>query len=249
MSSSAILIAGVGPRVGESTARKFAEEGWSVGLVARSGAYLEELATELEADTPGDVTALPADVTDESAVEAVFTEFRETAGSINVLLNNVYPTGDTVSGLAETGDGPLNASLPAFERAWDVMARGGFLCSEYAAADMLDNDGGTILFTGSWSSVRTSGRRAPHHSANFATRALARSMAQYLWPQGIHVAHVLVDGPVGRLDQRDWVDVPDDHWIHPDHVAETLWHLVQQPPSAWTLELDLRARGAEIRFD
>lgn len=110
---------------------------------------------------------------------------------------------------------------------------------------MLAEDGGTILFTSSPAALRGG---VAHNSASFAGRGLARSLAYHLWSEGIHVANVLIDGSVGKPDQRDWADHPDEEWINPDHVAETYWHLVEQHPSAWTLELDLRAHAANIGF-
>lgn len=148
--------------------------------------------------------------------------------------------------MADSGDGPLGTDHSSFERSWRVWADGAFLCSEQAAADMLAGDGGAILFTSSSAAVRSGG--AAHSSAGFGVRGLARSLARQLWPEGIHVATVLVDGSVGRPDQREWADHPDGEWIHPDRVAETYWHVANQHPSAWTLELDIRAHAADINF-
>jgi NAD(P)-dependent dehydrogenase (short-subunit alcohol dehydrogenase family) len=164
---------------------------------------------------------------------------------VGILVNNAYPT-DTESGLAESGEGPLGVELAAFERSWRVWTYGAFLCSEQAASDMLREDGGTILFTSSPAALRGGG--AAHNSTSFAGRGPARSLAYHLWPEGVHVANVLIDGSVGKPDQRDWADHPDEEWIHPDHAAETYWYLVEQHPSAWTLELDIRAHAADISF-
>jgi NAD(P)-dependent dehydrogenase (short-subunit alcohol dehydrogenase family) len=240
------IIAGTGPRIGESVARKFAEEGCSVGLFARSEDYLTELASELTEETDGEAIAVPTDITDPAQVEAGFDEVREAFSPIEILLNNAYPTGDTESGLSESDEGPLGVGRSAFERSWRVWAYGAFLCSEQAAADMLAENGGTILFTSAPFALRGGG--TVHNPAGFAARGLARSLATQLWSEGVHVANVLIDGSVGKPDQRDWADHPDDEWIHPDHVADTYWHLVEQHSSAWTLELDLRAHAAGISF-
>ncbi|EMA54637.1 SDR family NAD(P)-dependent oxidoreductase [Halococcus salifodinae] len=240
------IIGGVGPRIGESVARKFAAEGCSVGLFARSEDYLEELAAELTEQTDGEAIAVPTDITDPAQVEAGFERVRSEFGPVDILLNNAYPAGDTDSGLAGSDDGPLGAGVAAFERSWRVWAYGAFLCSEQAAADMLAEDGGTILFTSASFALR--GGDTAHNPAGFAGRGLARSLAHQLWPEGVHVANVLVDGSVAKPGQRDWSETPDEEWIHPDHVADSYWHLVKQHPSAWTLELDLRAYAAPIRF-
>lgn len=241
------IVAGVGPRIGESTARKFAAEGLSVGLFARSEEYLDALAGEITSETAGEAVAVPTDITDPSAVEAGFEAVRDAYGPVDVLVSNAYPTGDTESGLAETGDGPLGPERSAFERSWRVWALGAFLCAERAVADMRGGGGGTIILTGSAATLRGTGDTA-NHSAGFAARGLARSLAHDLWPEGIHVAHAIVDGAVGAPGQRDWADLPDEQWIDPDAVADAYWFLVEQPPSAWTLELDLRAHAAEISF-
>ncbi|MFB6300849.1 MAG: SDR family NAD(P)-dependent oxidoreductase [Halobacteriales archaeon] len=245
--SRTAVIAGVGPRIGESTARRCAMEGCSVGLFARSETYLDELASTLTEETDGEALAVPTDITDSEQVTAGFETVRERYGPVDILVNNAYPTGENESGLASPGDGPLGSAADAFERSWRVWAQGAFYCSEEAAADMLDTDGGTIIFTGSAAAVRGTGSAA-HHSAGFAGRGLARSLANELWPAGIHIAHVLVDGAVGAPGDREWSDLPDEEWIHPDHVAETYWHLIEQPESAWTLELDIRAHASDISF-
>lgn len=244
--SRTAIVAGVGPRIGESVARRFAEEGCSVGLFARSEDYLTDLADELTAETDGEAIAVPTDITDSTQVEAGFDQVREIFGSVELLLNNAYPTGDTESGLMISDEGLLGVDRSAFEDSWRVWAYGAFLCSEQAAADMLAGNDGTILFTSAPFALRGSG--AGHNPAGFAARGLARSLAHQLWPEGIHVANVLIDGSVGKPGQRDWADHPTEEWIHPDHVADTYWHLVEQHPSAWTLELDLRAHAADISF-
>lgn len=246
-SERTVVVAGTGPRIGESVARRFAAEGCSVALFARSEEYLDELASDISTETPGEALAVPTDVTDPAGVAAGFERVREAFGPVDVLVNNAYPTGDTESGLAGSGDGPLDAAHDAFEQAWRVWADGTFLCAEQAVADMLDGDGGTVLFTSSRAAVRGDGGPA-HGSAGFAARGLARALAHRLWPEGVHVANVLVDGPVAAPGDRGWSDRPDDQWLHPDHVADTYWHLAEQPRSAWTLELDLRAHAAPIGF-
>jgi NAD(P)-dependent dehydrogenase (short-subunit alcohol dehydrogenase family) len=130
-----------------------------------------------------------------------------------------------------------------FERAWRVGVYGALLCSREAARDMLSahrNDvGGTIIFTGATSSVRGAG--IAFSSAKFASRGLAQSMARELWPQGIHVAHVIIDGIIGEVEgQSPAEDGNHEPEMHPDSIADVYWQLVRQERSAWTLELDLR---------
>jgi NAD(P)-dependent dehydrogenase (short-subunit alcohol dehydrogenase family) len=232
------VVAGVGPGLGESLARKFASEGCDVGLFARSDEYLGELAGELHADTPGDAVAVPTDVTDPSQVESGFDRVREKFGSVDVLVNHAS---------GATWEGVRDQSPEEFERAWRTTAYGAFLCSREAVADMVDGDGGTVIFTGATSAVRGRGGAAGFSSAKFAARGLAESMARELGPEGVHVAHVIIDGQILTPDARaQESDRPEDSYLDPDEVAESYWHLVEQDRTAWTLELDLRPSVEEF---
>lgn len=212
----------------------------------RSEAYLTRLADELAKETEGDAIAIPTDVTNPAGVEAGFDRVREAFGPVEVLCNNAYPTGDIESGLAASDGGPLGADRSAFERSWRVWVYGSFLCSEQAVADTVAENGGTVLLSSVPFALR--GGETSHNPAGFAARGLARSLAHRLWPEGVHVVNVIIDGNVGKLGQRDRADLPDDEWIHPDRVADTYWYLVEQHSSAWTLELDLGAHAAPIGF-
>jgi NAD(P)-dependent dehydrogenase (short-subunit alcohol dehydrogenase family) len=112
---------------------------------------------------------------------------------------------------------------------------------------MLADDGGTIIFTGATTSVRGNGGAIGFSAAKFAVRGMAESMARELGPDGIHVAHVVIDGQIltpGAKAQHQ--DRPDESFLDPDEIAENYWHLVEQDRSAWTLELDLRPHVEEF---
>ncbi len=231
------VVTGVGPGLGESIARRFAAEGCSVGLLARSGPYLADLADDLS-ETAGDAVAVPTDVGDPGAVEAAFDRVREAFGPVDVLVN--HPSQAAWAGL-------LDQTPEEFENAWRVAAYGGFCCSQEAVPDMLDSGGGTVIFTGATSSVRGRGGAAGFSSAKFAVRGLAESMAREFGPRGIHVAHVVIDGQIltpaagERHPDRD-----EETFLDPDAIADSYWHLVEQDRSAWTLELDLRPHVEEF---
>ena len=232
--SRTAVIAGVGPGLGESLARTFLAEGAQVGLFARSGPYLEELSDELGADA----IAVQTDITDPAEVEAGFEIVREAFGPVDVLVN--HASAATWAGLQEI-------SPSSFERAWRVGAFGSLLCSKAAVSDMLAGDGGTIIFTGATSAVRGRGGALGFSMAKFATRGMAESMARELGPEGIHVAHVAIDGQILTPDARDGSPERDEEtFLDPDAIAETYWHLVTQDRSAWTLELDLRPHVEEF---
>ncbi len=221
-----VVIAGVGPGLGESLARRFLEEGCRIGLFARSEEYLEELSDELGEDA----LAVPTDITDPASVEAGFEAVRDEFGPVDVLVN--HASGGAWQGLCKI-------SPKAFENAWRVSAYGGLLCSQEAVSDMLEGDGGTVIFTGATSAIRGRGGAVGFSAAKFAVRGLAESMARELGPEGIHVAHVVIDGqilPPGGATETD----RDDEFLDPDAIADSYWHLVTQDRTSWTLELDLR---------
>ena len=113
---------------------------------------------------------------------------------------------------------------------------GGFVCALETAPDMIVAGGGAMIFTGATSSVRGGGWLA-FSSAKFALRGLVQSLARELWPQGVHVAHVVVDGIIGEAGATSSEDEPK---LDPVRMADAYWHLAEQDRSAWTLELDLR---------
>ena len=228
------VVAGVGPGLGESLARRFIDEGCNVGLFARSANYLQELSAEL-----GDqAVAVPTDITDESRVEDAFERVREEFGPIDVLVNHA-------SGAAWKGAEDISPG--EFEQAWRVSAYGSLLCSQQAIPDMLDNDGGTIIFTGATSALRGREGAVGFSAAKFGVRGMAESMARELGPAGIHVAHVVIDGQILTPQaKRSYPDRDASSFLDPDEIASEYWHLIEQDRSAWTLELDLRPHVEEF---
>jgi len=228
------VIAGVGPGLGESLARKFASEGCDVGLLARSAEFVDDLADDLP--DPGDGIGVGADVSDPDQVEAAFDAVRDALGPVDVLVFNAS---------AAAWRGLMDAPLDEFERAFAVNGRGAFLCSREAVGDMLEGDGGTVIFTGATTAVRGRGGAIGFSAAKFAARGMAEDMARELGPEGIHVAHVVIDGqilpPGGPAPDRG-----EETYLGPDEIAAEYWHLVEQDRSAWTLELDLRPHVEEF---
>jgi NAD(P)-dependent dehydrogenase (short-subunit alcohol dehydrogenase family) len=224
------VIAGVGPGLGESLARKFAAEGCSVGLFARSEDYLDDLAADI--DGPGEALAVPTDISDPDQVGSGFERVHEAFGPVDILVN--HASGGAWKGLHEI-------SPDEFEQAWRVAAYGGLLCSQAAVEDMGENDDGTIIFTGATSGVRGRGGSLGFSAAKFAVRGMAESLARELGPEGIHVAHVVIDGQIDTPRVREmYPEREDETFLDPDAIAESYWHLVEQDRSSWTLELDVR---------
>lgn len=226
------VIAGVGPGLGASIARRFVAEGCAVGLFARSSGFIDELADELNED--GEALAVQTDITDSEQVTAGFAEVREAFGPVDVLVN--HASGGAWKGLLDLSDEEL-------EQALAVGPQGSFHCSQAAVSDMLDNDGGTVIFTGATSSIRGNEGALAFSTGKFAVRGMAESMARDLGPRGIHVIHVVIDGGI-RPPNRE-VENPEEY-LDPDAIAESYWRLVEQDESAWTLELDLRPHAEEF---
>jgi len=239
------VIAGVGPGLGESLARKFVAEGCRVGLFARSEGYLADLARELNEahgpETGGDrvAVAVPTDLAEPEQIHEGFERVRDEFGPVDVLVNHAS---------AASWEGLREQDPAEFRRALAVGPEAALHCSQAAVDDMLGegqraSDGtdgdGTIIFTGATTSVRGREGAVGFSAAKFACRGLAESMARELGPEGIHVAHVVIDGQI-HTPSADTGDRDEETVLDPDAVAESYWHLVEQDRSSWTLELDLR---------
>ncbi len=224
------LITGVGPGLGAALARRFAREGFQVGLVARTPDFIEALAGEISA-SGASALSLVADVSRPAEAAAAVNQVRATLGPLGVLIHNAS---------GSPGEGLLTTTPEEFESSWRVAALAGFVCARETASDMVKARAGVMLFTGATSSVRGGGWLA-FSSAKFALRGLAQSLARELWPRGVHVAHVVIDGLIAspRAD-REASDKGDEPALDPDRIADAYWHLTTQDRSAWTLELDLR---------
>jgi NAD(P)-dependent dehydrogenase (short-subunit alcohol dehydrogenase family) len=216
--SRTAVVAGVGPGLGESLARKFAAEGCQVALFARSGDYIEELADDLP--DPGEGLAVRTDLADVDQIREGFETVREAFGPVDVLVNHAS---------AASWKGLMDSSVEEFEAAWAVNGRGAFVCSQEAVDDMLDTGGGTILFTGATSAVRSLGGTIGFTAAKFAARGMAMDIAQEYGPEGVHVAHVVIDGQIDSQGVRERLPERDpETFLDPDEMAETYWHLIEQ---------------------
>jgi NAD(P)-dependent dehydrogenase (short-subunit alcohol dehydrogenase family) len=220
-------VVGVGPGNGAAFARRFAAEGYAVALLARSTAFARDLAASL----PG-ARAYGCDVTDARSIEGAFAAIRDDLGDVEVL---VYNAG---SGSWGTID---DVKAADFEMAWRVNALGALLVSQQVISAMKKAGKGSIVFVGATASRRGMPKTAVFAPAKAAQRSLAESMARHLWPAGIHVALIIVDGVVDLPGTRKWMaDKPDSFFVKPGDVAETALGLVRQNPSAWSFEVEAR---------
>ncbi|MGK9233353.1 SDR family NAD(P)-dependent oxidoreductase [Inquilinus limosus] len=218
------LIVGAGSGLSASLARLLSRQGLRVALAARDIDKLRPLVEE----TGG--AAFAADAADAQAVAGLFDAVQQRFGDPDVVVYNA-------SGRLR---GPLVDLNPAeVQKALAVTAYGGFLVGQQAARRMLPKGRGAILFTGASASVKGYARSAPFAMGKFALRGLAQSMARELAPQGIHVAHVVIDGQIREAGREDPPNKPDST-LHPDAVAQSYLDLLRQPRSAWTWEIELR---------
>ncbi|HKJ67590.1 MAG TPA: SDR family NAD(P)-dependent oxidoreductase [bacterium] len=225
------VIAGVGPGLGESLAKKFAGEGCRVAMFARSKNYLNQLAEDRRSNGQ-QALSVPADITKPDQVQAAFQEVRGEYGEVDILINHASYA---------RWQGIQNLPAEEFETAWRVTAYGAFLCCKQVVPGMIEKGSGTILFTGATSSIRGAAGSVGFASAKFAVRGMAQSMARELGPKGIHVAHVIIDGQIDTPRVRAMnPDRPEHTFLNPDAIAENYWNLVNQDKTTWTLELDLR---------
>lgn len=225
------LIVGTGPGLGLSLARRFGREGYAVAMVARRQPVLAELAAQLESLGPR-LKTYAADATDPAAVGEVCAATLRDLGEPSVL---IYNAGSYLPG------GIADITPEQFEAAWKTGCMGAFLFARALLPAMADAGRGTVLLTGATAALRGGKGFATLAVPKFGLRALAQSMAREYGPQGVHVAHVVIDGQIDtpRLRERD-PDRPAHTLLAPDAIAETYWQLHCQDATAWTQELDLR---------
>lgn len=218
------LIVGAGAGLSASLARVFARENIRVALAARKIEKLGEICTQTKAK------AFACDATNAEEVERLFGLVEREIATPDIVVYNA-------SGRSR---GPFVDLVPAeVEQAIAISAFGGFLVAQQAARRMLPNKHGAILFTGASASVKGYAQSAPFAMGKFALRGLAQSMARELSPQGIHVGHFVIDGGIRSAARSEPTDKPDS-LLDPDAIAESYWHMLQQPRSAWTWEMELR---------
>ena len=223
-------VIGVGPGLGAALARRFAT-GYAVALVARSEDKLAGLAGEIE-NAGGVSLAVPADVSKEAEIVGAFERIRRELGDTNVLLYNA----------AMRPFGTLMETKPStFENTWRVGTFGAFLAAQQVVPAMLEKQRGVILFTGATAGIKPFATSAAFGPAKFAMRGLAHVMSRDLGPKGIHVAWINIDGAIDTpfIRQR-FPQIKDEDMLRPSAIADTYWHLANQDPSAWTLDIDVR---------
>lgn len=233
--TKAVLVVGAGEATGGAIARRFAREGFVTCVTRRNAEKLQPLVARIEAEG-GRARAFGSDARREEQVAELVGTIEREIGPIEVCVFNVggnvrFP----VRELTER----------VYRKVWEMGALAGFLVGREAARVMAPRKRGTILFTGATASLRGGKGFAAFAGAKHALRALAQSLARELGPEGIHVAHVVIDGAIDTQFIREMF--PERYALKekagildPEAIAEAYWQLHLQPKSAWTHELDLR---------
>ncbi|MEI6417572.1 MAG: SDR family NAD(P)-dependent oxidoreductase [Sphingomonadales bacterium] len=231
----AAIIIGAGDATGGAAAAAFARTGLVAVPVRRTADALAPLATRIAAEG-GRCLPIGADARDEEAMQALFEQVERDIGPIEVLVFNIG---------ANSPMGILDETVRRYRKIWEMCALAGFITAREAARRMVPRGRGSIIFTGATASLRGSAGFAGFSGGKFALRSLAQAMARELGPQGVHVAHVIIDGAIDtefirsnfpqRYALKDQAGILD-----PEAIAAEYVRLHQQPRSAWTHELDLR---------
>ena len=231
------LVIGAGDGLGSAVARAFAAEGLTVCMTRRPRNLdrLEALAEQIRA-AGGAAHAMGCDAREEAEVVGLFDRIEAEIGPLEVVVFNIG---------ANVRFPIVETTARVFTKVWEMACFSGFLAGREAARVMAPRGRGTLIFTGATASMRGREGFAAFAAAKAGLRALAQSLARELGPEGVHVAHVVIDGAVdGTFIRSIRGEVDDllarDTILKPDDVAANYVHLHRQPRSAWTHELDLR---------
>jgi NAD(P)-dependent dehydrogenase (short-subunit alcohol dehydrogenase family) len=218
------LIVGAGAGLSASLARLLAKAGMTVALAARRAVELAPLAKEVGGK------AFACDATKVAEVAKLFADVETELSAPDVVIYNA----------SYRSRGPfVDLDPDEVAKALAVTAFGGFLVAHEAVRRMLPQGRGALLFTGASASVKGYAQSAPFAMGKFALRGLAQSLARELSPQGIHVAHVVIDGGIRSGRRPDPPDRPDST-LDPDAIAQTYLDLLRQDRSVWAWEIELR---------
>lgn len=222
--SKTALIVGAGSGLSAALARALARDGYGVTLAARNIDKLAGLCNEIRA------TGIRCDVGQRAQVDRLFEQLDGGPGAPNVVIYN--PSARVRGALIDLDPAKVAETLT-------ITALGGFLVGQAAARRMLKAKAGTIVFTGASASVKGYAQSAAFAMGKFALRGLAQSMAREMQPQGVHVAHVVIDGGIRSAARPVPEDNPDS-LLAPEAIAESYMHLIKQPRSAWSWEIEVR---------
>ncbi|MFA7505201.1 MAG: SDR family NAD(P)-dependent oxidoreductase [Burkholderiaceae bacterium] len=217
------LVTGVGPGTGAAVARRFAEGGYRVAMLARSAERLAALEKEIP-----DSIALPCDVSDAGALERAIAR----VGSPKVVVHNAV--GGAFGTFMEVEAGTL-------ERNFAINTMALFHLARLTAPAMIEAGEGALIVTGNTSAQRGRAGFAGFAPTKAAQRILAESLARDLGPKGVHVAYLVIDAVIDVPWQRERLpEAADDFFISPASIAGEVFHLAHQPRDAWSFLAEVR---------
>lgn len=239
-------MAGAGPGIGQSVAKKFAREGMTVVATRRNEQKVLKTVSEINnLGFQGKCHGLGVDFRKEQSVQNLLERVEADYGPLLCVVHNIG---------ANIGHVPIaDTSTRVYTKIWEMAALSAFLLIREAGAVMTQRGEGTILVTGATASIRGGAGFSAFSSAKMAKRAVVQSAARELGPRGVHVAHVIVDGVVNNPNTREYFQSKDEKFakifdekagqsslIQPDSVADLYWQLYNQDKSVWTHEVDIR---------
>ncbi len=242
------LVLGAGAGIGGSVGKRFAQEGYHAVLCRRSDqAGLDKLVTDIQFGG-GDATGFLLNAVQPDSIETMVAEVESDIGPIDTVVFNLG---------AQIGDRSLaDTSYKAFEMGWRMATMGLFRLASAVCPLMVARGSGTLLVTSATAAVRGNAGQHSHAAAMGGRRMLCQSLNAEFGRQGLHIAHILIDGAVDAPDTlgkmlgperfallRESRGMQHDGLILPEKLADTYWHLAQQHKSTWTHELDIRAHS------
>ena len=239
------LVIGAGAGIGGTVGARFAADGYHAALCRRSDKEGLDKMVEAIEDAGGSASGYLLNATDENSIEQLVEDIENTAGPIEIVVFNLG---------AQIGNRPLmETTHKMFELGWRMAAFGLFRAAQAIFPRMEARGGGTLLVTSATAAVRGNAGQHSHAAAMGARRMLCQTLNAEFAPKGIHVAHIIIDGPVDAPDTlgkmlgpemfkkfREAKGMGKDGLLLPEHIAESYYHVAHQHRSAWTHELDLR---------
>lgn len=224
-----VIITGFGAGLSAELATRLLKRGHLVAGISRSGAFGSELKSRFSG-----WRSYTADVSDRAALQRAIGDFTEQCGAPSVLIHNAAELiiGDFLELRAED-----------FERSWRTGCLGAFHAAQLVLPAMLEAGAGALIFSGATASVKGGAKFGAFAPAKFALRGLAQSLARAYGPRGVHVAHVVIDGVIWGERAAKRFGMTPEACMDPGEIAESYLALLDQKPSSWTHELDLRPAG------
>tara|TARA_Y100000590_G_scaffold266161_1_gene298963 strand:+ start:3159 stop:3836 length:678 start_codon:yes stop_codon:yes gene_type:complete len=218
--SESVLIVGAGPGLSTSLARLCASKGMKVVLASRMIEKLNELKKEINAET------IKCDSSNEESVSNLFKEVDKLIGTPNLVIYNASsrPKRESV----------VDLNPKETQKAINITCFGAFLVAQEAARRMIKRKNGSIFFTGATAGVKGFANSSAFAMGKFGLRGLAQSLARELHPKGIHIAHFIIDGGIGKKSSNNY------QMINPDEIAKTYLQFHHQDKNAWSWEIEIR---------